>query len=150
MVLKRQSLEKKFFRLLNSVVAPAVRRGIGSPVFSPAGLILLETTGFKTGKVRRTPLLAVRIGRYVMVSTVRGDRSFWVKNLEKKKKVRYFLGGRAREAEAFVLSPRKKFRKSGKLPALVTAVVEQLTPLTDLGWAFVVLAPVTGGRGKHK
>jgi hypothetical protein len=48
-------LEKTIFRALNAVVEPAVRKGIGSPRFSPAGLIVLETTGFKSGQPLQPP-----------------------------------------------------------------------------------------------
>ena len=88
----RQTLEREFFRKLNSVVEPAVRKGLGSPRIWPSGLILLETTGFKTGVKRRTPLLATRLGKYVFVSTFRADRSFWIRNLRKQPRVFYLLG----------------------------------------------------------
>ena len=74
------AFEQKVFRNLNSVVEPAVRRGFGSPTRAPAGLIVLETVGFKSGTTRRTPLWSLRLGRYRVVSTARGNRSFWVKN----------------------------------------------------------------------
>ncbi|MCB1848305.1 MAG: hypothetical protein KDI04_13230, partial [Halieaceae bacterium] len=60
--MNRQVLEREFFRMLNRVVEPAVRKGVGSPRFLPAGLIVLETVGFKTGAKRRTPLVATRLG----------------------------------------------------------------------------------------
>ncbi len=71
-----QKLEQKFFRALNSVVEPAVRKGIGSSRITPASLIVMETTGFKSGKMRRTPLMAMRVGKYILVATFRGGRSF--------------------------------------------------------------------------
>ena len=80
------TLERNFFRRLNSVVEPAVRRGIASSRLTPASLIVLETTGFKSGKQRRTPLWSIGLGRYRIVSTVRGDRSFWIRNLQKEPK----------------------------------------------------------------
>ncbi len=55
MPVDRQKLEREFFRMLNRVVEPAVRKGIGSPRFVPGGLILLESTGHKSGQTRRTP-----------------------------------------------------------------------------------------------
>jgi len=95
--------EQKFFRHLNELVEPAVRKGFGSPRLLPGGLVVLESIGFKSGARRRTPLLSFGIGRYRVVSTVRGDRSFWVRNLIKQPRVSYFLGGRRRQAEAIVL-----------------------------------------------
>ncbi len=112
-----QTFEREFFRMLNRVVEPAVRFGIGSPRFVPGGLIVLETEGFKTGQMRRTPLVAIRLQRYVFIATARGERSFWVKNLRKKPRVRYWLAGKPREARAFVMAPGKRYRRSASLPS---------------------------------
>ena len=46
-MLQRQRLERNFFRALNSVVEPAVRRGLGSPRLAPSTLIVLESTGYR-------------------------------------------------------------------------------------------------------
>lgn len=135
-------LEREFFRMLNRVVEPAVRRGIGSPCFVPGGLIVLESVGFRSGATRRTPLVATRLGRYVFVSTVRGERSFWVRNLRKQPRVTYYLGGRARQARAFVLMPGKRYRRPKSLPPLIAGITDFLAPYTRAGWAFAVLAPV--------
>ena len=142
MTVDRQKLEREFFRMLNRVVEPAVRRGIGSPRFVPGGLILLESVGFKSGAKRTTPLVAIRLGGYVFVSTVRGDRSFWVKNLMKKPRVQYYLGGKPRQAKAFVLAPGKRYRRPTSLPSYIGRITDFLAPYTKAGWAFAVLAPV--------
>jgi len=128
--------------MLNRVVEPAVRRGIGSPRFVPGGLILLETIGFKTGARRRTSLVAIRLGGYVFISTARGDRSFWVKNLTRKPRVQYYLAGKTRQAKAFVMAPGKRYRRPTSLPKTIGRVTDFLAPYTKAGWAFAVLAPV--------
>jgi hypothetical protein len=138
----RQKLEREIFRMLNRVVEPAVRYGVGSPRFVPGGLIVLESTGFKTGATRRTPLVATRLLGHVFISTVRGDRSFWVKNLQQQPRVSYFLGGKKREARAFVMMPGKRYRRPRSLPPAVSWVTDFLAPYTRAGWAFAVLAPV--------
>ena len=97
-------LEQKLFRSLNSVVEPAVRRGFGSPTLAPAGLIVLETVGFKSGTKWRAPLWSLRLGRYRVVSTARGNRSFWVKNLLRQPRVSYYVGGRIRASRAIVIA----------------------------------------------
>jgi len=137
-----QKLEREFFRMLNRVVEPAVKLGIGSPRFVPGGLILLETTGFKSGQTRRTPLVAIRLGSHVFVSTGRGERSFWVKNLQKQPKTQYWLGGKQRSARAFVMAPGKRYRRPRSLPAPIAKITEFLAPYTKAGWAFVVLSPI--------
>lgn len=137
----QQRIEREFFRMLNRVVEPAVRFGVGSPRFVPGGLIVLETEGFKTGNKRRTPLVAVRLRKYVLITTARGERSFWVKNLQKKPHVRYWLGGRERQAKAFVLAPGKRYRRPRSLPTPIGKITDILAPYTRAGWAFAVLAP---------
>jgi deazaflavin-dependent oxidoreductase (nitroreductase family) len=137
-----RSLEQKFFRALNSVVEPAVRRGAGWPAFGPSGLIVLESLGFKSGKLRRSPLLATRLQDHLIVSTYRGERSFWIKNLQKKAEVRYYLGGEAREAEAFVVTPGQTYQSPLYLPPLVGMLTDALAPLTRRGWSFAVLIPL--------
>jgi hypothetical protein len=58
--------------MLNRVVEPIVRRGVGSPRLAPSGFIVLETVGRKSGELRRSPLAATRIGRHMIVATFRG------------------------------------------------------------------------------
>jgi deazaflavin-dependent oxidoreductase (nitroreductase family) len=138
---KRRSLEVEFFRMLNRVVEPVVRAGLGSPRIVPSGFIVLETTGRKTGKKRRSPLAATRFGQYVIVSTFRGDRSQWVHNLAAEPKTRYWLAGKPKEARAFVMHKDKRFRVPKSLPNGMQHVVRFLAPYTKAGWAFAVLSP---------
>ena len=139
--MKLANLERNFFSTLNRYVEPAVRKGVLSSRIAPAGLIVLETTGFKSGTIRSTPLLATRLGPYVLVSTVRGERSFWVKNLIKDSNIRYFIGGKARDSEALVVAPGKEAPAQEDLPLVLRKLVELLTPFTDKGWAFALLRP---------
>ena len=141
MAVRRHKLEREFFHMLNRVVEPAVRKGLGSPRFVPGGLIVLETTGFKTGAQRRTPLAATRLQGHVFISTFRGDRSFWVKNLQKQPNIRYYLAGKPRSAKAFVMAPGKRYRRPRSLPPAIGAITDFLAPYTRAGWAFAVLAP---------
>ena len=89
------------FRLLNSVVEPAVKAGIANPLPVGSGAILLETTGRKSGKRRSVPLLASRVCGKLAVSTVRSD-SQWLKNVEADPEVTVWLQGKPREATARV------------------------------------------------
>ena len=142
MLIDKNTLERNFFRALNSVVEPAVRRGIGSPCVLPSGLIVLETTGFKSGATRRTPLLATRLFPFVFVSTFRGERSFWVKNLQKQPSTSYYLGGKQGEAKAFLMLPGKKYTRPKSMPSLVGKLTDMLSSYTQSGWVFAVLMPV--------
>lgn len=136
--------EREFFRRLNSVVEPAVRKGIGSFRLTPASLIVLETTGHKSGQQRRTPLWSFRLGRYRIISTVRGERSIWVKNLQKDPQISYYLAGRRRDSEALVIAPGADRWPSSVLPPLLRHLTDVLARVASNGWAFAVLLPAKG------
>jgi len=127
--------------MVNRVVEPLVRAGVGSPRIVPGGLIVLEATGRKSGRTLRSPLVATRIGKHVLIGTFRGDRSQWVKNLVAQPRVRYWLGGKSRDAKAFVMHEGKRFRVPKSLPTYMQSVVRFLAPYTKAGWAFAVLSP---------
>ena len=44
-----RSVEIEFFRMLNRLVEPRIRAGLGSPCLAPGGVIVLETRGRRTG-----------------------------------------------------------------------------------------------------
>jgi deazaflavin-dependent oxidoreductase (nitroreductase family) len=134
-------LERAFFRRLNSLVEPAVRRGVASSRLTPASLIVLETTGFKSGMQRRTPLWSFRLGRYRVVSTARGDRSLWIRNLQQEPLGSYYLGGKQRRAEALVISADAPRVPPSVLPPVLARISDFLARFTDRGWAFAVLVP---------
>jgi deazaflavin-dependent oxidoreductase (nitroreductase family) len=135
------ALEVEFFRMLNRVVEPRIRAGLGSPCLTPGGFIVLETRGRRTGRLARIPLAATRIQDHVVVGTFRGSRSQWVKNLSAHPETRFWLGGRARPTEAFVISGDAQVRAPRGLPVVLRWVVSFLRPYTRAGWAFAVLAP---------
>ncbi len=97
----RRAATRQGFAALNRVVVPAVKTGLFSPLPVGAGIVVLETTGRKSGLKREVPLVAVRIGDRVNVSTVR-SRSLWTKNIEADENVSVWVGGRKREATAEV------------------------------------------------
>ena len=143
-----EGLEQRIFRKMNTVVEPAVRSGIASPPRMPGALIVLESIGFKTGKKRRTPLLSFKVGRFRIISTVRGNRSFWVKNLLNQPSVEYFVGGKLRSAHALVLMDGKSVSRTGNLSGLLAPLVACLSAWARNGVAIVVLAPPSRlGRG---
>ncbi len=146
----RRPIEVDFFRTLNRVVEPLVRAGIGSPRIVPTGFIVLETRGRKSGRLHRIPLAATRLGSYVLVGTLRGERSQWVRNLAAQPRTRYWLGGKPREARAFVMHDGKRFRMPKSLPLPLQGVVRLLVPYTRMGWAFAVLLPRSRSVGKQR
>lgn len=97
-----EKLERRLFDAVNTVVRPAVRRGFASPCVAPFGLVLLEHTGRKSGRTYESPLMALRLGRRVLVSTVRDDRSEWMRNLEAGEDAHLWMNGRRRRVRADV------------------------------------------------
>ncbi len=135
------SVEVEFFRMLNRVVEPMVRAGVGSPRLAPSGLIVLEAEGRVSGRRIRSPLAATRIGNHVVLGTFRGNRSAWIRNLAAQPRTRYWLGSKVRDARAFVMYEGKRFRVPKSLPPHMQTVVRFLSPYTKAGWAFAVLSP---------
>jgi deazaflavin-dependent oxidoreductase (nitroreductase family) len=136
-----QNLEAQFYRGLNGVLEPAIRAGLGAPLLTPTGLVVVEMTGAKSGKPRRVPLAALRIGCHLLVGTVRGERSLWVRNLAACGDARVWLAARARPMRAFVLRPGASTRAPRALTATLRPLWRALTPLTARGFAFALLAP---------
>lgn len=96
-----EPVTRQAFRALNSVVKPALDLGIGNPLPLGVGAVVVETTGRKSGQPRQVPLLSMRFGDRLLVSTVRSD-SQWLANLEADPKARVQLHGQFRPATTAV------------------------------------------------
>ena len=135
------TLEAEFFRTLNAFVEPAVQMGFGSPWIVPLGAVVLETTGRRSGRSYRTPVLAAEIEGHLLVSTVRASRSQWIKNTRAHPDVRYWLRGQEREATALVYAPGEAPADAQSLPAAVRCAADLYAAAAGLDVALVVLAP---------
>jgi len=134
-----ERIEADFFRGLNQIVEPLVRAGVGAPLLFPAGAIVIETRGRKTGRPSRVPLMAAVFGDLVVVSTVR-RRSNWLKNLAAHPEGDYWLGGRKLEGTAFVIGPG--INTSDRLPARVGCLAAALKQHSALfGTGIAILMP---------
>lgn len=138
------NIEAEAFQALNRIVEPAVRAGWGSPGIVPLGIIVLETKGWRSGRLHRTPVVASAIGDYLLVSTVRGRRSNWIKNLRRSADVSYWSWGELRRARAVVFAPDEETPDLQELPPLFASLGVTLAYLAnDFGCAFALLAPST-------
>ena len=130
-------------RRLNEKVEPRVRSGFASPGLLPAGLIVLETTGRRSGETHRTPLLAtVGRGGYLWISTVLGRRADWLQNAHANPSVRYWLRGRAHEGHALVSAPGYALPDLSELPPFIRwSARHAMRTSRALGFGMVVIVP---------
>ena len=134
--------EADLYRAVNAVVEPLVRAGFASPGLLPTGLIVLETTGARSGQPRRVPLVATIFDGCVFLATVRGARSLWITNVVAQPRVRYWLAGREHRGRAHVFAPDVPRPATERLPIFARAAAEGLLPpATLLGWSFAVIGP---------
>ena len=134
------TLETEFYRALDAVLGPIARSGVAAPGVLPVGVIVLETTGWRSGRRHRTPVLATALGDRLLVSTYRGRKSHWVQNLLRNPDLRYWTGDESHTATAWVVAP------DAELPAGQSeAATAWLGCVADVsGCAFAVLTPREG------
>ena len=136
------SLESEFFRALNTVVEPLARAGFASPDRWPVGVIVLQTTGRRSGEQRSNPVMAMVIDGHAIVGTARGERSDWFRNLQASSEVQFWLGGELREGRALTFAPAQEHPATDDLPPLVQDAVCGMLPAVDtFGCRFAVLVP---------
>lgn len=135
-----QSLEKRFFRTLNTYLEPLIATGVGSPGLTPVGAVVLETTGRKTGRTYKTPVLASEFADLLLVSTVR-SRSQWTKNLAVTPQTKVRLRGQDVPVTAYVIGPGLSHSEEVPAPTpLVRFLIERLRRLSKLtGATYAIL-----------
>ena len=93
--------QRQLFRSVNRVLQPFARTAWSGPLPIGAGLVVLETTGRRSGAPRSLPLVSVRVGRNLVSGTVRSS-SDWVANLRATESPRLWVDGAPRPATATV------------------------------------------------
>ena len=151
-MLSEQVLEHKagraqleFFERLNALVIALIKRGRGSPGPLPTGLVLLETTGRKSGKTYPVPVVAAKLtDDFLLVGTVR-KRSQWIRNLAAADTVTFWLAGEKRQAQVRVFEPGSARRSdTSGLPWRIALLVTAITAVAgSFGGSFVLLRTAT-------
>ena len=136
-----RSAERSLFRQLNRILEPGLRRGLGSACsLAPWRVVVLETRGRATGRLHRTPLAALVLGRHAVVATLRGTRAHWVANLERDVRPTVWMAGRPRDVRAWVFPAGEREDPSSPVPAWFQPALPLLAPYRDMGWAFALLS----------
>ncbi len=133
------TLESSVYETLDLFLGPIASSGVAAPGVLPAGLIVLETTGWRTGRTHRTPVVAAALGDRLLVSTVRGRRSHWVRNLLRNPQTRYLIGDEPHAVTACVIAPGASMPDDGDIAAPIAAWLGYVADVS--GCAFAVLSP---------
>jgi deazaflavin-dependent oxidoreductase (nitroreductase family) len=105
-------------RLFNPLVKAATNAGLAVP-----GIAILETTGRRSGRPRRTPVGRSVDGDTLWIVAEHGRKAGYVRNIQADPRVRIKIGRRWRTGTARVMpddDPRARLRS---MPALNAAVV---------------------------
>ena len=97
---------------LNPLVKAAATVGV-----RPPGVVVLETTGRRSGKPRRTPVGAKREGQTLWMVSEHGRGAGYVRNMEADPRVRVRIGLRWRTGTAHLLpadDPRLRLREMSR------------------------------------
>jgi deazaflavin-dependent oxidoreductase (nitroreductase family) len=107
---KRRASTFASHRLLNPFVKAAARAGLPLP-----GLVILETTGRKTGRPRRTPVGKALEGDTLWV-LAEHRRGGYVRNIEANPRVRVRIGRTWRDGTAKVLTDDDVRERARRMP----------------------------------
>jgi deazaflavin-dependent oxidoreductase (nitroreductase family) len=122
-------------RLLNPLVKTAANAGIPLP-----GIVILETTGRRSGQPRRTPVGKALDGDTLWVIAEHGHRASYVRNIEANPRVRVKVGRDWRSATARVLPDDDPRERQRRIPNRLNATAVRLMG-TDLLTVRVDLDP---------
>jgi deazaflavin-dependent oxidoreductase (nitroreductase family) len=95
-------------KVFNPLVLAATRAGLPTPT-----VVILETTGRRSGQPRRVPVTRMVEGDTVWIVTEHGRRAGYVLNIEADQRVRVRVGRRWRSGRARIVGP------ASAVPAMV-------------------------------
>jgi deazaflavin-dependent oxidoreductase (nitroreductase family) len=125
-------------RLLNPFVRAAANAGLPLP-----GIVILETTGRRSGEPRRTPVGKAVVGDSVWVIAEHGRRASYVRNIEANPRVRVRIGRDWRTGTARLLPDDDPLERQRRLPNRINSAAVRLAG-SDLLTVRVDLDPEAG------
>jgi len=120
-------------KLLNPVVRAAARAGLPLPM-----VVILETRGRRSGKLRRIPVGRALEGDTLWIVAEHGRRASYVRNIEAEPRVRVPVGRRWRSGTAHVLPDNDWRERQRQIPNKLNAAMvrvmgtEHVTVRVDL------------------
>jgi deazaflavin-dependent oxidoreductase (nitroreductase family) len=120
------------------------QRRIGNPVLvRMPGRTVLETTGRKSGRQRRTPIGGRQVGGDFWLVSEYGEKSQYVRNIKANPRVRVRIRGRWRDGIAYLMPEDDAKARLRSLPVVNSAGVRMLG--TNLLTIRVALTDQTAG-----
>lgn len=107
----------RFTTLLDKYTMNPVFKALSALWLSFPGVVILETTGRRSGRPRRTPVGGRRDGSTVWIMAEHGRRNAYVSNIEADPRVRIRIRGRWRTGVAKLMpndDPRERLRRMTK------------------------------------
>jgi deazaflavin-dependent oxidoreductase (nitroreductase family) len=130
---KRRASTLASAKLLNPLVRAAARTGLPLPT-----VVLLETTGRRSGQSRRIPVGKALVGDTLWVVAEHGRKASYVRNIEANPRVRVRIGRRWRTGTAQVLPEDDWRERQRRMPNRFNSAVvrvmgtEHVTVRVDL------------------
>ena len=115
---KRRASTFASAKLLNPLVRAAARTGLPLP-----SVVLLETTGRRSGQPRRIPVGKAVVGDTLWVVAEHGRRASYVRNIEANPRVRVRIGRRGRTGTAHVLPDDDWRERQRQIPNRLNSAV---------------------------
>lgn len=111
---------------LKRQIVHRVQRLVINPVGRQLPVTMIETTGRKSGRPRRTAVGGRVLDNQFWMVSEHGDHSDYVRNIKANPHVRVRVGGRWRNGTAHLLPDDDAVARLGRLPKLNSAVVRMM------------------------